>query len=115
MTVPVGPEICEGVRQFFEMNGEVEAPRPSRCPCRKEECGSTEPMRKNGSYSRQVIYWGLVVEPVLCYRFARLCQERRIYQHPISVGRGVLRRNEPSTFTWLLPASQSKRCLISKS
>lgn len=60
MIVAVEPEICESVPHFFELNGEVEVPRPNRCPRRKEECGSTEPMRKNGSYPRQVIYWGLL-------------------------------------------------------
>ena len=61
MIIQLGPEVCKSVRQFFELNGRIEVERPSRCPRRKEECGSTEPMRKNGSYSRQVIYWGMLL------------------------------------------------------
>ena len=72
MIVPVEPKVCEGVRQYFECNGEVEIPRPGCCPRRKDECGSTEPMRKNGSYPRQVIYWGLVfVLSILRFRCGR--------------------------------------------
>jgi len=72
MIVPVEARVCEGVRQYFELNGEIEVSRPSRCPRRKAECGSTEPMRKNGSYPRQVIYWGLVfVLSILRFRCGR--------------------------------------------
>jgi hypothetical protein len=60
MIVSVGPEVCESARQFFELGGNVEVPRPSRCPRPKEECGSLEPLRKNGTYPRQVIYWGIL-------------------------------------------------------
>ncbi len=60
MIVPVGLEICESVRQFFELGGEVEVARPSRCLRPKGECGSLEPLRKNGRYPRQVIYWGML-------------------------------------------------------
>jgi len=60
MIVPVEPEICQSVREFFELGGEVEVPRPSRCLRPKEECGSLEPLRKNGTYPRQVIYWGML-------------------------------------------------------
>ena len=72
MIIQLGPEVCKSVRQFFELNGRIEVERPSRCPRRKEECGSTEPMRKNGSYSRQVIYWGmLLVLSILRFRCGR--------------------------------------------
>lgn len=72
MIVPVETKLCEGVRQYFESNGEIEVPRPSRCPRPKAECGSTEPMRKNGSYPRQVIYWGLLfVLSILRFRCGR--------------------------------------------
>jgi hypothetical protein len=60
MIVPVELEICESVRQFFELGGNVEVPRPSRCLRPKEECGSVDPLRKNGTYPRQVIYWGML-------------------------------------------------------
>ena len=72
MIVAVEPEVCESAPKFFELNGEVEITRPSRCPRRKEECGSKEPMRKNGSYPRQVIYWGLIfVLSILRFRCGR--------------------------------------------
>lgn len=72
MIVPVEPKVCVDVRQYFERNGEIEIPRPSSCPRRKTECGSAEPMRKNGSYPRQVIYWGLVfVLSILRFRCGR--------------------------------------------
>ena len=60
MIVPFESEICESVRQFFELGGNVEVPRPSRCLRPKEKCGSLEPLRKNGTYPRQVIYWGML-------------------------------------------------------
>jgi hypothetical protein len=44
-------------REFFEHAGEVEVPRPQECP--NQLCGLKEPLWKNGSYPRQVIYWGL--------------------------------------------------------
>jgi len=72
MIVPVEPKVCEGVRRYFECNGQIEIERPSRCPRRKEECGSKEPMRKNGSYPRQVIYFGLLfVLSILRFRCGR--------------------------------------------
>jgi hypothetical protein len=45
------------VVEFFRQAGKVEIPRPKECfyePCRLKE-----PLRKNGSYAREVIYWGL--------------------------------------------------------
>jgi hypothetical protein len=60
MIVPVRSEVCEGVRQFFELEGNIEVARPSRCLRPKEECGSLEPLRRNGTYPRQVIYWGML-------------------------------------------------------
>jgi hypothetical protein len=69
MIVPVGLEVCESVRQFFELGGQVDVPRPSRCPRLKEECGGLEPLRKNGTYPRQVIYWGMLfVMAILRFR-----------------------------------------------
>ena len=60
MIVPVESIVCNSVLKFFEMGGNVEVPRPSRCPRPKEECGSLEPLRRNGTYPRQVIYWGML-------------------------------------------------------
>ena len=72
MIVPIEREICGRVQQYFQLGGKVEVPRPRCCPRRREECGSTEPMRKNGSYARQVIYWGLLfVLSILRFRCGR--------------------------------------------
>ena len=60
MIVPVELKACESFKQFCEMNGEVEVERPSHCPQPKEECGSLRPLRSNGSYPKQMIYWGLL-------------------------------------------------------
>jgi hypothetical protein len=60
MIVAVELEVCPTVRKFFELGGNVEVARPSRCLRPKEECGSLEPLRKNGTYPRQVIYWGML-------------------------------------------------------
>ena len=60
MILPAELEVCESVRQYFEVGGKVEVPRPDRCLRPKEECGSLEPLRKNGTYPRQVIYWGML-------------------------------------------------------
>lgn len=44
MIVPVAIELCQSARQFFEVGGNVEVSRPSRCLRLKEECGSLEPL-----------------------------------------------------------------------
>lgn len=72
MIVAVERKACDSFRQFCEMNGEVEVERPSHCPRPKEECGSLRPMRRNGSYPKQVIYWGLLfVLAILRFRCGR--------------------------------------------
>ncbi len=60
MIVPVEREKCRSARHFFESGGQIEVSRPVRCPRPKEECGGLEPLRKNGTYPRQVIYWGML-------------------------------------------------------
>ena len=77
MIVPVGLEVCQSVRQFSELGDQVELPRLSRCPRPKEECGGLEPLRKNGKYSRQVIYWGMLF--VMAILRLYLCAVRAVF------------------------------------
>lgn len=62
--VPIPLDKSRSVAEFFRQKGEVEIPRPERCP--NEECGLREPLWKNGKYSRQVIYWGLCFLLQIC-------------------------------------------------
>lgn len=55
--VPIPLQNCSSVIEYFRKGGKVEVPRPERCM--EDGCGLREPLRKNGSYARQVIYWGL--------------------------------------------------------
>jgi len=55
--LPTPAEKSKSVQEFFAQGGQVEIPRPERCV--HEGCGLREPLWKNGSYTRQVIYWGL--------------------------------------------------------
>lgn len=57
MITPCPLEICKSVVEFFERGGAVEEiPRPAECSF--AECGLRKPLWRNGSYLRQVIYWG---------------------------------------------------------
>jgi hypothetical protein len=56
--LPIPSQNCESVKEFFIKQGEVEIPRPQQCL--NSECGLKEPLWKNGSYIRQVIYWGFL-------------------------------------------------------
>jgi hypothetical protein len=55
--VPIPLKNSSSVVEFFKQGGKVEIPRPEQCLYAK--CGLRQPLRKNGSYARQVIYWGL--------------------------------------------------------
>lgn len=55
--VPIPLKNSSSVVEFFKQGGEVEIPRPEQCVY--AGCGLKQPLRKNGSYARQVIYWGL--------------------------------------------------------
>jgi hypothetical protein len=55
--VPIPLENSSSVVEFFKQGGEVEIPRPEQCLY--AGCGLKQPLRKNGTYARQVIYWGL--------------------------------------------------------
>src|SRR5580700_7893179 len=56
--VPIPLQNCKSVKEFFKKQGKVEIPRPQQCLYAK--CGLKEPLWKNGSYVRQVIYWGFL-------------------------------------------------------
>lgn len=57
MTIlPVSLKDSRSVMEFFREGGRVEVPRPAQCP--NVACGLKQPLWKNGSYARQVIYWG---------------------------------------------------------
>jgi hypothetical protein len=67
MTIkPIPERNCQSVRDFFNRGGEVEIPRPAECLY--AQCLLKRPLRKNGSYLRQVVYWGLAFL-VYVYRF----------------------------------------------
>ena len=55
--VPIPLKNSSSVVEFFKQQGKVEIPRPQQCFY--DQCRLKEPLRKNGSYTRQVIYWGL--------------------------------------------------------
>ncbi len=54
--VPVPLKISSSVIEYFRQGGKVEVPRPGQCMY--AGCGLKEPLRKNGSYPREVVYWG---------------------------------------------------------
>lgn len=54
--VPVPLENCSSVRDYFERGGKIEIPRPLEC--KYEKCLLKSPLRKNGGYFREVVYWG---------------------------------------------------------
>lgn len=55
--VPIPLRNSRSVVEFFRQGGRVEIPRPQQCFY--DQCRLQEPLRKNGRYARQVIYWGL--------------------------------------------------------
>lgn len=55
--VPIPLKNSSSVMEYFKQGGQVEIPRPQECFY--ENCRLKEPLRKNGNYARQVIYWGL--------------------------------------------------------
>ena len=55
--VPIPLKNSSSVQQYFKQGGVVDVPRPQQCF--NPECGLKAPLRKNGSYVRTVIYWGL--------------------------------------------------------
>ena len=55
--VPISLRNSSSVVEFFKHGGQVEIERPQQCF--NAQCRLKEPMWKNGSYARQVIYWGL--------------------------------------------------------
>ena len=55
--VPISLKNSSSVVEFFKHGGQVEIERPQQCF--NAQCRLKEPMWKNGSYARQVIYWGL--------------------------------------------------------
>lgn len=55
--VPIPLENSKSVVEYFKKGEEVEVPRPEQCLF--EECRLKQSLRKNGSYTRQVIYWGI--------------------------------------------------------
>lgn len=55
--LPIPLKNSSSVVEFFKQCGRVEIPRPQECFY--EKCRLKEPLRMNGSYARQVIYWGL--------------------------------------------------------
>lgn len=54
--VPIPLKNSSSVVEFFKQGGKVEIPRPEQCLY--EPCRLKEPLRKNGSYARKVVYWG---------------------------------------------------------
>lgn len=54
--VPIPLSNCASVVEFFKRGGKVDIPRPEQCL--NVVCRLKEPLRKNGSYTREVIYWG---------------------------------------------------------
>jgi len=69
--VPIPLKNSSSVREFFREGGSVEVPRPQQCFY--ELCQLKKPLRKNGSYSRQVIYWGLLFLVQICRFRCRRC------------------------------------------
>jgi len=55
--VPIPLKNSRSFVEFIKQGGKVEIPRPEECLF--PDCRLKEPLRKNGSYARQVIYWGL--------------------------------------------------------
>jgi hypothetical protein len=69
--VPIPLHHSSSVQEYLAKCGEVEVPRPTEC--HYEPCGSTEPLRKHGSYMRQVIYWGLFFLVQICRFRCKRC------------------------------------------
>lgn len=72
MTIlPIPAQNSSSVHEFFKQGGKVEIPRPQECSY--ELCRLQEPLRKNGSYARQVIYWGLYFLVQICRFRCKRC------------------------------------------
>ena len=56
--VAIPAKLSESAKQFFERGGKVVIPRPEECPY--AGCLLNRPLRGNGSYLRQVAYWGVL-------------------------------------------------------
>jgi hypothetical protein len=54
----IPPVFSKSVKEYFEKNGVVKIPRPQECM--KPNCRSKTPLWSNGSYLRQVIYFGFL-------------------------------------------------------
>lgn len=54
--VSIPLENSSSVVEFFKQGGRVEIPRPEQCLY--DHCRLKEKLRKNGSYPREVVYWG---------------------------------------------------------
>jgi hypothetical protein len=55
--LPIPSKNSISVVHFFKQGGKVEIPRPEQCTF--PGCGLKQPLRKNGTYPRWVIYWGI--------------------------------------------------------
>lgn len=55
--LPIPLKNSRSVVEFIKQGGKVDIPRPMECLF--ADCLLKEPLWKNGSYARQVIYWGL--------------------------------------------------------
>ena len=55
--VPIPLKNSRSVVDFFKQGGKVEIPRPEQCTF--PDCLLKEPLRKNGTYPRWVIYWSI--------------------------------------------------------
>jgi hypothetical protein len=65
MTIlPIPLTNCSSVVDFFSRGGKIEVPRPQQCLF--SQCGLQAPLRKNGSYLRQVVFWGFFFVVRIC-------------------------------------------------
>jgi len=72
MTIlPIPLRNSRSVVEYFKQGGKVEVPRPQECFF--DQCRLKEPLRKNGSYARQVIYWGLFFLVQICRFRCKRC------------------------------------------
>jgi len=68
--VPIPAENCSSVVDFWNRGGKVAVPRPRQCL--NAICMLVAPLRKNGSYLRQVVYWGIVFTVMIArFRFRK--------------------------------------------
>lgn len=69
--VPIPAKNCSSVVDFWNRGGKVEVPRPGQCL--NAICLLPAPLRRNGSYLRQVIYWGVVFTVMIARFRCRKC------------------------------------------